>query len=153
MWLWQDNLVLYPRYDSSPRDVVDLTLFEGFEPGLNFETAQQRFGSPSSIESSPRAESHLYHRPTASIVVAKEYDRDTFGGGAAWVLRLLPKDLELSQFLRPSVVTQLTWTGVTTLTLMKPDRREPFLHVALEGRRIRSVKWLKGDATSWSGAR
>jgi len=157
--LREGRVVLYPLRASSQSDLIDLSIFDGFKPGMNFADARRLVGPPAASERNQWGPYYVYNRAGGRVVIALEDRRSGDASFKAWRLYGYPSDKKLSSMLSPSVLDQLEGRlpERVDLVLMSSEHERPALGVTLEDDNIKELTWYRDelgmvDGPSRSGA-
>jgi len=123
------------------KSLVDLSAFEGFQPGMTHETAREFVGPPDEVEGTK----HIYHRTAGDVVVAKVVD---YSGGdkfETWQLRASPVRNQVSEIFHSSILKVLEGRldGQRDLVILHPQKYGPALSADIRDGQVESLIWYR----------
>lgn len=123
-------------------NLVDLSIFAGFQPGMTIREARRRFGIPDEeFESGPN-QFWRYHRERAVVQIGHEDQGSTFFTYRWWVLRAYPTDRSAEAIFPPDVVARLPMPEQPHEVVILNQCGLPMLQVIMKGREVRLVTWI-----------
>jgi hypothetical protein len=143
---YDQKIVVYPV--GSWKDLVDLTLFEGFRPGMTFEEALKEVGPPQKRGKGQWGSYFQYQRRGGLVTLSLEkIGSGTFGTKyTSWKLRGIPADGSINQIfssvLRGRLTKMMTFKGSVEMTLMSPRGTGPVMHIELNDQEVNSMTWI-----------
>jgi len=128
------EMSFYPASDTSWTVLVDLSVFEGFWPGMTGDDAVRAVGPPDQYREHGSDRYWIYRRPGARVIVADK-DKGSLFAGRWWRLEaLFDPPVPSADLLHPSVVQELPSRSRLTAAIMTSvtSERSPAAWVSLE---------------------
>lgn len=128
--------------------LVDLSIFDGFRPGMTIEEARQRFGEPTSEATHGSARIWIYSRAKGRVQVGYEDQ-----GSAVipmyrwWVLRAKPYEQSPEATFTSEVIRHLPPTRQRYEAVVLNQCRLPMLEVMIQDNRVRLITWIENPGS------
>ncbi len=145
------EITFYPVPDTSWTDLVDLSVFAGFWPGMTGQDAIRAVGEPDEHYERDGEQYWVYRRDGAKIAVALKHQGSLFFG-RWWRLEAeLDPPLPPSRVLHPSVLEELPRDVDRLTVLLMNNEGRPAVSVTVEDGRIVGLDWINNPGSG--GAR
>ncbi len=136
------RLVFRPLSGSSWKRCVDISLLEGFWPGMTIRQARKVIGPENSEGRSRFGTFWLYERPGGTIRISLEDIGSTIlPVDRAWRLSALPRDRRIEAVFGPEIVGKIP-SGLTDYeAVVLTQCGVPAIHVDVKSGRVARVAW------------
>jgi hypothetical protein len=137
------SLAFRPRSGSSWRRCVDITLLEGFWPGITLKQARTTFGPEDSKGASSKGQFWLYERPKGTIRISLEDIGSTIlPVDRKWRVRAIPRDQRIEAVFGPELVGQIP-SGLEDFEAAVLNQcGYTAIQVTVKGGKVTRIDWL-----------
>ena len=124
-------------------DLVDLSLFGAFRPGMMFDDANASSGPPSNIRTEKHNTYYEYRIPSGRVEIGRE-EYSTGGGiGTEWALYAYPDDRTVDAVLIPQIAKYVDPNSSRTGIQIVFGSGRLSLFVDVRGRRVDHLIWFE----------
>lgn len=141
--LYKHWLTVKPIENAKLSDFVDITLFHGFLPGINFEKAKSLYGNPNNIRDEKYNQYYEYWYDDARIEVGREEHADDDGIGVAWSLYSYPSKNSYNGILSPAISKHINPNKVKNTVQILNSDGDVQMFVNIIGNRVDYMIWYK----------
>lgn len=142
-------LVFYPESRTDWRTLIDLSLFEGFEPGISLKKAKSSLGPPDKSGKDSRGEYWIYVRSEGSVRLGRENQSSPpILLPDAWVLRAIPSDSAPERLFHSSLLPYLLDSGGQQLEVIVMNNcGYPGASAYIRDGRVEQIIWIKNTGS------
>jgi hypothetical protein len=141
------QVLFYPESDASWAQLVDLSLFEGFSPGMTGEQAVQALGPADEYREDKGDRYWIYHRSAAQVVVAHKSMGSLFGG-RWWRLEAhFEPPAAPAKVFHASVVQAIPRVKLTFSVMIMNRNGSPAITAQIEDGKVVSMDWINNPGS------
>jgi len=141
------RILFYPEPDSSWAQLVDLTLFDGFSPGMTGEQALRAVGQADEYREDEGERYWIYQRSAARVVVAHKSMGSLFGG---WWWRLeahFEPPVAPSELFHSSVVQAIPQNEDRFSIMLMNRDGTPAITALVEEGKVVNMDWINNPGS------
>ena len=148
-----EYLAEYRRVNISPKascswtNLTDLSIFEGFRPGMTIKSAREQLGEPDEELERDGNRFWRYSRKKGDVQIGHEDQGSTFFTYRWWVLRAYPADRSAEAIFSPDVVSRLPMPEHPYEVVILNQCGLPMLEVIMKGREVQLVTWINNPGS------
>jgi hypothetical protein len=136
-------ITVTPVAGTSIAELVDMSFFGAFRPGMTFDDAVAVSGNPANIRRDEHNVYYEYEGPTSRVEIGRE---EYSTGGEVdenWALYAYPYDRSFDNVLIPQIAKHVTTSAPKTGIQIKNSSGRLALFVQVLGRRVDHMIWLE----------
>jgi hypothetical protein len=141
--LFQNWVTIKPVEGYKIQDFVDIKLFHGFGPNINFNRAKNLFGEPKNIRNDEHGEYYEYWFDDSRIEIGREEYAEGEGTGINWSLYLYPSQKSYKDFLSPSILKYINPKNEKINLQILDNNGDVQMVINILGERVDLVIWYK----------
>ena len=144
-----NRFVFYPANGEAWSNLVDMSLFSGFFPGISLKQAKMSHGDPDTHGKNSLGEYWRYERPEGVVQIGLEdQSSPPFLLPDVWVLRGVPSNPAPDKLVHPSIAAYLPRgaSGRVEAIIMN-NCGYPGVEVVLEDDRVVMLTWVKNTGS------
>jgi len=140
------RLIFYPVPLADWRDLVDLSLFDGFHPGMTFRAAEGEFGSPDRKGDDYLGPYWDYERPLGTVRISHKL-KGSLPFLRWWRLEGFPEASDLEHLLHPNVVKHIPEDLERLTVVIMNNEGAPGGFVQVRKNKITSIDWVNNEGS------
>jgi hypothetical protein len=141
--IWGNNLTVYPAAENDASDLVDLTIFGSFRPGVTFSQARELKGDPDESSSDHYGPYVVYHRGEDRIQIGHEEHRSGPDAYRTWTLTAYPYKKSVHQLLDPGIARYVNPKAEKCEIIIMNSGNEPAADVDVKNSMVESITWIR----------
>lgn len=144
----ENRLIFYPASEVNWKVLVDLSIFDGFSPGMSFDAAEEKFGEPKQRPATSTVNAWNYSRPKGIVQISLD-EQSSFPLilPKVWFLRGFPSDASPESLFHPVVLRYLSSASDRVEVVIMNNCGYPGIETYLEDSRIHHLTWLNNTGS------
>lgn len=139
-------ITFYPASDADWRQLIDMSIFEGFRPGMRFRDAQEKFGPPGLKGVGPLGPYWIYKRASGHVRISHEY-MGSFFPFKWWILEAFPLPPHACALLHENVKKEIPARNSQLTIVIMNNLHHPGAFVKMKNGCVTSIQWANNPGS------
>jgi len=133
-------ITFYPASNADWQQLIDMTVFRGFRPGMTFRDALEEAGPPDSKGDGPLGPYWTYRRSTGDVRLSHE-EMGSFFPRRWWILKWFPRSSSPRDIFHKNVAKEIPPDKLPMTIVIMNNEHHPGAFVQMSNGRVISIQW------------